>query len=79
MHYLGAGSGCTTIAPTADNNVVGATARLRRAPEYTARKAMVESGRWGNSFTVHGRRAFMPSAAWPTSERYTQARERLCR
>jgi hypothetical protein len=27
-----------TTAATSDNNVVGASARLRRAPEYTARR-----------------------------------------
>jgi hypothetical protein len=61
------------------NNVVGASARLRRAPEYTARKLW-----WSvEGEAVVGRsmvdEQLVPGAASPTSERYgTCRRSRDC-
>jgi hypothetical protein len=39
---------------SSDNNVVGASARLRRAPEYTARKLWRRVDRGGLNLAEHG-------------------------
>jgi hypothetical protein len=55
------------------NNVVGASAWLRRAPEYTARRLWCDAGGGDVVLPEHGRGAFVPGAASPTSERYAKA------
>jgi hypothetical protein len=62
-------------ATMAYNNVVGASARLRRAPEYTAPKAcglVNDEKKLGGAWP----RSSRAGAASPTSERYPKPRSR---
>jgi hypothetical protein len=74
---LDAGGAAVHIQDTpSDNNVVGASARLRRAPEYTAPKpcgSVNNLGRVGGAWLTSS----CAGAASPTSERYAQAQVRL--
>jgi hypothetical protein len=58
------------VRSTAYNNAVRASARLRRAPGYTAPYAVRAHERLGRGRAVHGRERFVPGAASRTSERY---------